>query len=81
MPTEVDQIAALRDAVCAQVEFWFAGDEEDDILGPVDAVSLGNLKVNYSQSGGARVGPMSLAPRAARILRSAGLYRSEPVVL
>ena len=80
MPTDPDTIAAFRDATCAQVEFWFAGDEEDDILGPVDSLSLGGMTTKFSQ-GNARLTPMFIAPRAARILRNALVYRMEPRVL
>lgn len=81
MPTDADTIAVLRDATCAQVELWLAGDEEDDILGPVDKLSLGGMTVENSASQGQRVAPYALAPRAARILRNAGLYSTDPVIL
>jgi hypothetical protein len=80
LPTDADIIAAFRDACCAQVEFWMAGDEEDDVLGPLQGVVLGALQVQYG-AGDNRTAPMYLAPRAARILRNAGLYNSEPSVL
>ena len=73
MPTEADDIAAFRDATCAQVEFWLAGDEEDDILGPVTYLSIGGVMAKTNTA-------VILAPRAARILRSAGLYAIEPVL-
>lgn len=65
-------VAGLRDAACAQVEFWLAGDEEDDILGPVQSVSTGGVQLQYGDPGN-RPTPMYLAPRAARHLRGAGL--------
>lgn len=71
-PTDDDDIAALRDATCAQVEFWMAADEEEDILGPVQSLSIGNIQVSQG-SDDRRVAPMYLAPRAARILRNAGI--------
>ena len=73
LPTGADEIAALRDATCAQVEFWLASDEEDDVLGPVDSLTIGGVTAHTK--------PLTLAPRAARILRSAQLYRSDPRVL
>jgi len=79
LPTDADDIAAFRDATCAQVEFWLAGDEEDDVLGPLEEVVLGPLQVKYGQ-GANRTAPLYLAPRAARILRNAGLYSNEPDV-
>jgi len=79
-PTDADVIAVLRDATCAQVEFWLAGDEEDDILGPVQGVALGGMQVQYGAADNP-VAPHYLAPRAARILRNAGLYSNDPVLL
>lgn len=72
LPTDSTVAAALRDAACAQVEFWTVGDEEDDILGPVQGVAVAGLQVQYG-AGDNRATPMYLAPRAARILRTAGL--------
>ncbi len=74
LPTDVDIAAALSAATCAQVEFWLAGDEEDDILGPVKEMSIGGVKATMDK-------PLTIAPRAARILRNALLYRSEPRTL
>jgi hypothetical protein len=65
-------IDGLRDATCAQVEFWLTGDEEDDILGPTQGVSIAGMQMQYG-AGENRVTPMYLAPRAARHLRRAGL--------
>ena len=74
LPTEADDIAAFRDATCAQVEFWLAGDEEDDILGPVTYLSIGGVMAKTNTA-------VILAPRAARILRTAGLYSIEASAL
>jgi hypothetical protein len=74
LPTDADVIAAFRDATCAQVEFWFAGDEEDDVLGPWVELTIGAVKATPQA-------PLVLAPRAARILRNAGLYAVDPVTL
>jgi len=74
LPTEADDIAAFRDATCAQVELWLAGDEEDDILGPVTYLSIGGVMAKTNTA-------VILAPRAARILRTAGLYNIEPSTL
>lgn len=67
--THATAVAALRDATCAQVEFWLAGDEEDDILGPTQGVAVGGLQLQYG-AGANRTAPMYLAPRAARHLRT-----------
>jgi hypothetical protein len=71
MPTDTDIIAAFRDATCAQVEAWETADEEDDILGPVDTVGLAGVTAKGRE----------LAPRAARILREAGLYSIDTVTM
>ena len=71
-PTDQAHIDALRDAVCAQVEYWLAGDEEDDILGPTQGLALAGLQVQYG-AGENRATPMYLAPRAARALARGGL--------
>lgn len=70
-PTDATIAAAFRDATCAQVEFWMAGDEEDDVLGAPDLVALSGLSAKGR----------TLAPRAARLLRNAGLYSGDPVIL
>lgn len=71
-PTDDKVIGGMRDAVCAQVEFWVAGDEEDDVLGPLQGMSTGTGQQQYG-AGENRATPMYLAPRAARHLRLAGL--------
>lgn len=65
-------IDGLRDATCAQVEYWLTGDEEDDILGPTQGAAIGGMQQQFG-AGENRVTPMYLAPRAARHLRRAGL--------
>lgn len=69
MPTDDAVKTAFGKATCAQVEFWMASHEEDDILGPVDSVSLGGVTAKGRE----------LAPRAARALRDAGLCPHDPV--
>lgn len=69
IPTDPIIAEALRDAVCAQVEFWSEVGESSDIAGaPVTGqVKIGNLE----QSWQAR----RVAPRAYDILQRAGLLR------
>lgn len=74
LPTDSAVIAALRDATCAQVEFWLAGDEEDDIAGPVQGLQVGGLQVQYG-AGSNRAAPLHLAPRAVRHLRACSYIR------
>lgn len=71
-PTDAVVVEALRKATCAQVEYWLAGDEEDDVLGPLQGVSTGTMQQQYG-AGTNRATPMYLAPRAARHLRAGGL--------
>jgi hypothetical protein len=71
-PRDSRIISVFQNATCAQVEFWVTGDEEDDIQGPLVGMSVGNQQQQYG-SGANRVTPMYLAPRAARLLRTAGL--------
>lgn len=73
--TDAKVIGGLADATCAQVEYWLAGDEEDDVLGPLQGMSTGTGQQQYG-AGENRATPMYLAPRAARHLRLAGLLSS-----
>jgi hypothetical protein len=76
LPTLAAAVTAFSEATCAQVEYWLAGDEEDDVLGPLQGMSVGNQRQQFEGSGAkggsSRVSPMYLAPRADRILRLAG---------
>lgn len=66
MPTDVALIEELRDAVCAQIEYWMQTGDEADVLTHRDSVSFpGALSV----SGKGR----RLAPRAADALGRVGL--------
>lgn len=69
--TDANVLAGFADATCAQVEYWLTGDEEEDILGPLESASIGGMGQGYGSSN--RVTPMYLAPRAARILQIVGL--------
>jgi hypothetical protein len=69
LPTDEDVAAALRDAVCAQVEYGLGVGEEHDIEGMAGRqVSIQSLSIGAL--------PSELAPRAARALRGAGLFTS-----
>lgn len=66
LPTDTDVAAALRDATCAQVEFWVEVGEDHDISGMAGRdVSIGRLSIDKL--------PDELAPRARRFLANAGL--------
>lgn len=65
LPTDTTVAAALRDAVCAQVEYWLVGvGEESDIVGQRGTVTVAGF------SGAA---PVRVAPRAKTILHTANL--------
>lgn len=69
LPTDPDVAGAMRDAACAQVEYWATVGEDHDIEGLAGTgVSVGHLRVD-------RLPPV-LAPRARRILRAAGMLSS-----
>lgn len=78
-PTNAAVIQVLADATCAQVEYWETGDEEDDILGPVESISLAGMSMMFNARAGGRQSPTYLAPRAHRILVNAGLRDGQPV--
>ncbi len=86
-PTDAINIAALRDAACAQVESWKAtGDERGD-LGQWQEMTLGPAKLVRrlsSRSGslaGSGTGSARLAPRAQEILHVAGLWPGKVALL
>jgi hypothetical protein len=72
LATDTDIAAALSDATCAQVEFWVEVGEEHDIAGMGDRqASIGHLSMEKL--------PPELAPRALRLLSTAGLMNPVPV--
>lgn len=66
LPTDTDVADALRDATCAQVEFWVEVGEEHDVAGVAGRqVSIARFSID-------RLPPV-LAPRARRFLDDQGL--------
>jgi hypothetical protein len=65
-------VEAAKQATCAQIEFWLEVGEENDISGPVETKQASKVTLGYG-SGGNRIAPLYLAPRAERILFNAGL--------
>lgn len=63
--------AVLADAVCAQIEQWLEVGEENDIAG-FDRVTFMSTGISVNRL------PSILAPRAARILRRAGMLGANP---
>ena len=68
-PTKAEVILALMEATCATVEYWLQAGEGVDVMAVGGPVSFGGLKLESA--------PSHVAPRAAEILRVAGL-RGEP---
>ncbi len=73
LPTDTTIAAAMRDATCAQVEYWVTEvGEEHDIAGMGNRqVSIGHLSMDHL--------PPVVAPRARRFLSVAGLLNPVPV--
>lgn len=65
--TEQWVIDALRDATCAQVEQWLEVGEDNDFAGYGTDLAMSGGGLSTSRA------PVTLAPRARRILRLAGL--------
>ncbi|MGW1772528.1 hypothetical protein [Streptomyces sp. NPDC002104] len=74
MPTDPAVVAALADAVCAQVEYQLAagvdGTGADDRW---ESVSLGPLSMSGRRTGTQAPGSVDLAPRAYRAVTRAGI--------
>jgi hypothetical protein len=66
-PSDATVAGALRDATCAAVEQWLEVGEENDIAGYPRTASMSSAGMTITDL------PQLLAPRARRILRSAGL--------
>ncbi|QCX77668.1 hypothetical protein C9F11_20165 [Streptomyces sp. YIM 121038] len=74
MPTDPAIAAALRDAVCAQVEYQLAtGDDGTGAAGRWDSVSIGPVALSGRKDGPQAPDDVDLGPRAHRTLKRAGL--------
>lgn len=74
MPTDPEIRDALSDAVCAQVEYQqAAGDDGTGAAGGWGSVSIGSVSLSDRQKGPQSDSGLTLAPRAHRALRRAGL--------
>lgn len=72
LPTDPDIAVALRDACCAQLEFWAEVGEEHDTGGMANRqASIGHLSLQQL--------PPELGPRARRILAVAGLLTASGI--
>jgi hypothetical protein len=72
-------LAAVKNATCAQIEFWIkSGGADSDVInnGSISNFSIGNFSMNYGGTGAGAASMPVLAPRANRYLMLAGLmYR------
>lgn len=74
-PTDAAVTAALRDATCAQVEWWAEVGEEADTAGEIQQVQIGSVQLGFG-AGPNRLAPAVVSRRTLRILKTAGLaYR------
>lgn len=82
MPLDPAVAAALRDATCAQVEWWAEiGDETGS--GAVSALAgaqIGTVRLPGSGGGSSTGGSMQYAPEAISILTAAGLTSQGPII-
>jgi hypothetical protein len=70
--TDTAHLAAAKLATCAQVEWWNSVGEDRDVAGAVQQYSMGKFSITYGGSDN-RISPAYLAPRAQRVLFTAGL--------
>ena len=68
-PTEATVILAMLEATCATVEYWLQAGEGVDVMAVGGPISFAGFSMQSA--------PSHVAPRAAEILRVAGL-RGEP---
>lgn len=80
MPTDTRVAAALRKAVCAQVEWWATIGDPDGLGGSqtYNDVTIGSVKLSRGQNAEE---PPEIAPVALRALRAAGLYPVRPYLV
>jgi len=71
MPTDPVVIAALRDACCAQVEWWLVTNDEVGEFDLYHQINAADQGLQVSRAPGRRA---RLAPRAFEILQLAGLF-------
>ena len=70
--TVTTHVEAVRNATCAQVEYWQEVGESMDVRGPLQGLIIGKTQYQYG-AGNNRITPSYLAPRAHRFLMDAGL--------
>jgi hypothetical protein len=77
-PTDPQVAAAVRDATCAQVEWWLATGDETGAASLYQSVSIG--KIALTRAGSASPAP-TVSPRAVEVLQLAGLIAQPPTSL
>ena len=83
LPTDATVVAALRDAVCAQVEWW---DEVGDTTGTGaggawSTVSIGKVSLGAGSGGDAPPSKARVSPAVYEILQVAGLHPLSPYMV
>ncbi|SRR6266704_2971505 len=81
IPSDPAVLAGLKNATCAQVEYWRATADELGLAEDFELISIGSVTLNR---GGKSTQPKArgaiLCPRAIQYLRLAGLWPIQPVV-
>lgn len=81
LPTDVNQIAGLKNATCAQVEYWIATGDELGLSEQYQVMSIGSVTLNKGgKSAAIKPRDPILCPRAIGELRRAALWPVQPVV-
>jgi hypothetical protein len=84
LPTKAEHVVALREATCAQAQWWLETGDEDGAVGQYQSVSIGSVNLTRAGAGsstGVTTGATQTASsRAAAILRLAGLLQQGPLV-
>lgn len=79
MPTDATILAAVRDATCAQVEWWVATGDEIGAASQMQSVSIGSVSLGrgYSGAGSATGADQTMSEEAVEHLRRAGLLTGD----
>jgi hypothetical protein len=78
MPTDADQVAALKAATCEQVAAWLASGLDDGMSTGVTSVSLGGVSLTRPATGTGADPASRLAPQAWLALRDGRFWRAGP---
>jgi hypothetical protein len=79
-PTDANMIAALKNATCAQVEYWIETGDELGTSEQFEILQIGSVVLNRGgKSAATKSRTPPLAPRAIGELRRGGLWPVQPV--